>query len=177
MKLYSGSSLQAKRSTVVLVVALVLLAAFGAGFGAWQLSRNEAPQQPQISAYSNGHLTRTEPYLYCEVLDLDECVMTKRQGELPVDRDHPIQLSVDSVISQSPWRLLLIYRDPADTTTSFFRPGTKMALTIPSVDPQRGPLRGLVVQLLTMVIDPVGEMFEAPHAEWAVRTVWEPETV
>lgn len=159
----------------LLLAALVVLASIGAGFGTWWVTRNGEPQRPEVSAYSNGQLTRTAPYLYCSVLDLGDCVMTKTQGELTVDRKHPVQLSVDGAISRAPWRLLLVYRDPADTTTSMFRPGETPAVTIPTVDPQRGQLRGLVVQLLTLVIDPAGELFEVPHAEWAVRTMWAPE--
>jgi hypothetical protein len=50
-----------------------------------------------------------------------------------------------------------------------FRPGTRLAVTIPPVDPQRGRLTGIVVQLLTLVVDPSGELRDAPHAEWSVR--------
>jgi hypothetical protein len=28
------------------------------------------------------------------------------------------------------------------------------------------------VQLMTLVLDPSGELQEVPHAEWSVRTVW-----
>jgi hypothetical protein len=50
-----------------------------------------------------------------------------------------------------------------------FRPGTRLAVTIPTVDPQRGRLTGIVVQLLTLVVDPSGELRDAAHAEWSVR--------
>jgi hypothetical protein len=53
-----------------------------------------------------------------------------------------------------------------------FRPGTRLAVTIPSFDPQRGRLTGIVVQLLTLVVDPSGELRDVPHAEWSVRTVF-----
>ena len=46
-------------------------------------------------------------------------------------------------------------------------------MTIPTVDPQRGRLTGIVVQLPTLVRDEQGNEFRAlPHAEWSVRTVW-----
>jgi hypothetical protein len=67
--------------------------------------------------------------------------------------------------------LLQIYEDPTNTATTFFRPNSRLALTIPTVDPQRGRLTGVVVQLLTLVVDN-GELREAPHAEWSVRLVF-----
>ena len=43
---------------------------------------------------------------------------------------------------------------------------------IPTVDPDRGRLFGLAVQLPTLVRDEAGNEFPVPHAEWSVRTVW-----
>lgn len=162
-----------KRSTAVLVTVLTLLTSAVAGFGTWWFTRDSEPTPTQISVYSNGHLTRAEPYLYCNVLDLNECALTEAQGELAVDERHPIQLSVDAAIARAPWRLLRIYDDPVDATSKMYPPGSTLAVTVPTVDPQRGPLRGLVVQLLTLVIDrSTGEKFAAPHAEWAVALRW-----
>ena len=62
-----------KRGVVTLVAALVGLACVGAGVGTWLLVRRTGPQQPEISAYSHGHLTRVGPYLYCDVLNLNDC--------------------------------------------------------------------------------------------------------
>ena len=44
-------------------------------------------------------------------------------------------------------------RTPPTPPAPMFRPGTRLAVTIPSVDPQRGRLTGIVVQLLTLVVD------------------------
>jgi uncharacterized protein DUF2771 len=158
-----------KRSVAVLLAALVTLLAVGAGVGAWLLVRQPGPQRPEISAYSHGHLTRVGPYLYCNVLNLDDCQTPQTQGELPVSERYPVQLSVPEAISGAPWRLLQVYEDPANTTSTMFRPGARLAVTIPTVDPQRGRLTGIVVQLLTLVVDPSGELRDAPHAEWSVR--------
>ncbi|CAM4452931.1 hypothetical protein MB901379_04064 [Mycobacterium basiliense] len=157
--------------TVLITVAVLLLAA-GAGFGAWLLVRGSAPLRPEISAYSHGHLTRVGPYMYCSALRLDDCQTPQTQGELPVSERFPVQLSVPQAISRAPWRLLQVYEDPADTTATIFRPDGRLAVTIPTVDPQRGRLTGIVVQLLTLVIDPSGELQEAPHAEWSVRLIF-----
>jgi hypothetical protein len=161
-----------KRGVAVLLAALVTLLAVGAGVGAWLLVRQPGPQRPEISAYSHGHLTRVGPYLYCNVLNLDDCQTPQTQGELPVSERYPVQLSVPEAISRAPWRLLQVYEDPVNTTTTMFRPSTRFAVTIPTVDPQRGRLTGIVVQLLTLVVDPSGELRDAPHAEWSVRLMF-----
>jgi hypothetical protein len=158
-----------KRSVAVLLAVLVILLSVGAGVGAWLLVHKPGPQLPQISAYSHGHLTRVGPYLYCNVLNLDDCQTPQLQGELPVNERYPVQLSVPETISRAPWRLLQVFEDPANTTTTLFRPGTRLAVTIPTDDPQRGRLIGIVVQLLTLVVDPSGELRDVPHAEWSVR--------
>jgi Protein of unknown function (DUF2771) len=166
-----GVKLTAKLGVSVLAV-LVLLASTAAGVGAWLLAREHGSLQPEISAYSHGHLTRVGPYLYCKVLDLDDCQTPQVQGELPVNARDPVQLSVPTAIGRAPWRLLRVYEDPANTTPTVFRPNTRLAVTIPTVDPQRGRLSGLVVQLMTLVVDTAGEVRDVPHAEWSVRTVW-----
>jgi Protein of unknown function (DUF2771) len=156
---------------VPLAIVVVLLAV-GAGIGTWLWVRQPGPQRPEISVYSHGHLIRVGPYRYCNVLNLDDCQNPETQGELRVTAHYPVQLSVPEAISRAPWRLLQVYEDPNDSTSSFFRPGTKLAVTIPTVDPQRGRLTGIVVQLLTLVVDPSGELRDAPHAEWSVRLIF-----
>jgi hypothetical protein len=160
-----------KRSTVVLLAISVLLSV-GAGIGTWYLLRPRGPQPVEITAFSHGRLIRVGPYLYCNVLNLDDCQQPQAQGELAVNEHYPVQLSVPEAISRAPWRLLQVYEDPANTATTMFRPGTRLAVTIPSFDPQRGRLTGIVVQLLTLVVDPSGELRDVPHAEWSVRTVF-----
>jgi hypothetical protein len=161
-----------KRRVLALVAVLVVMASAAAGVGAWLLTRGHGPPRPEISAYSHGHLTRVGPYLYCNVLDLTDCETPHAQGELHVNSRDPVQLSVPTEIGRAPWRLLRVYEDPANTTTTVFRPGTRLAVTIPTVDPQRGRLTGIAVQLMTLVIDPAGELHDVPHAEWSVRTVF-----
>ncbi len=157
-----------RRVATLLAVVLIPLAV-GAGVGTWLLVRPTGPQRPEISVYSHGHLTRVGPYLYCNVLNLNDCQQPHAQGELPVNERYPVQLSVPEAISRAPWRLLQVYDDPTNTASTMFRPGTRLAVTIPPVDPQRGRLTGIVVQLLTLVVDPSGELRDAPHAEWSVR--------
>ncbi len=158
-----------KRGGALLLAGVMTLLCVGVGVGTWLLVRQPGPKLPEISAYSHGHSTRVGPYLYCNVLDLDDCRAPQTQGELPVSERYPVQLSVPDAIYRAPWRLLKVYEDPTNTTSTMFRSATRFAVTIPSVDPYRGRLTGIVVQLLTLVVDPSGELREAPHAEWSVR--------
>ncbi|EID10033.1 hypothetical protein MXEN_18859 [Mycobacterium xenopi RIVM700367] len=156
----------------VALVAVVVVLAVASGFGTWLLVSGRGPQQPKISAYTHGHLTRVGPYVYCNVLNVNDCQTPHAQGVLAVTARDPVQLSVPKAIGRAPWRLLRVYEDPANTTTTLFRSATRLAATIPTVDPQRGRLSGIVVQLLTLVVDPAGELQDVPHAEWSVRLVW-----
>ena len=161
-----------KRGVAILLAVALALACAGIGVGTWLLVRRPGPQRPEISAYSHGHVTRVGPYMYCKVLDLNDCDAPQTEGELPVSGRYPVQLSVPEAIARAPWRLLRVYEDPTNTTTTLFRPGTQFAVTIPTVDPHRGRLSGIVVQLLTLVMDPSGELRDVPHAEWSVRLVF-----
>lgn len=161
-----------KRHLRWILAALVVLAAIGAGVGAWSLTRGDESRLPKISAYSAGTTIRVGPYLYCNVVDLNDCAKEPAQGELSVSEGYPVQLSLPTEISGAPWRLLKVYSDGRDTTTTSYRPGTQLAVTVPTVDPNRGRMVGLVVQLLTLVQDQNGELHDLPHAEWSVRLDW-----
>jgi hypothetical protein len=155
-------------------VAAVICAAMVVVVGGaiWLVVRRHEPQPPQISAYSDGQVVRVGPYRYCDVLNLNDCQNPQHQGELAVTERDPVQLSVSGAIGRAPWRLLRVYEDPRDTTVSTYRPNSQLAVTVATADPQRGRLTGLVVQLLTLVLDENGELADVPHAEWSVRTVW-----
>ncbi|HXS85673.1 MAG TPA: DUF2771 domain-containing protein [Mycobacterium sp.] len=155
---------------VLLAIVAVLTAV--AGFGAWALVRKPGPVRPEISAYSNGHLARVGPYRYCNVIDLTDCQNPQTEGELRVNSRSPVQLSVPTTIGRAPWWLLTVYDDSAVPATTFYRPGSRLAVTIPTVDSHHGRLTGIAVQLMTVFVDPNGEVQGVPHAEWSVRTVW-----
>ena len=156
----------------VAAAAGVVLASAGAGLGAWLLTRGGDEQLPQISAYSKGTTIRVGPYLYCNVVDLRDCESNGVAGVLEVDERYPVQLSVPRAIAGAPWRLLKVYQDERNSTVTAYRPDTALAVTVPTVDPERGRLAGLVVQLLTLVQDENGELRDLPHAEWSVRLVF-----
>lgn len=115
---------------------------------------------------------RVGPYVYCNVVNLNDCQNPQTQGQLSVSERYPVQLSVPTAIGRAPWQLLRVYEDERNSTTTIYRPDTELAVTIPTVDPQRGRLTGVVVQLLTLVQDQNGELRDAPHAEWSVRLAW-----
>lgn len=151
---------------------MVVVVSAAAGVGAWALARPRGPQHPEISAYSHGQLTRVGPYRYCNVLNPTDCQTPQAEGELKVNSVDAVQLSVDTSIGRAPWWLLRVYEDSADPLTTFYRPDSRLAVTIPTVDPQHGRLTGIAVQLMTVVIDEAGKLHGVPHAEWSVRTVW-----
>ncbi len=159
-----------KRGVAALAV-VALLASIGTAVLVWRLSSDSDPHLPEISAYSRGELTRVGPYRVCEVLDPTDCVVPASQGELTVTGRHPVQLSVPQEVAKAPWVLLRAFED--GDRVEEFRPASRLAVTIPTVDPQLGRLRGIAVQLPTLVRDQDGNEFPVPHAEWSVRTTWD----
>ena len=155
-------------ATVAVAAALVAASA-GAGVAAYRWVGHDQSSLPQISAYALGHTTRVGPFFYCNVVDLNDCVRDEAEGVLRVDDRTPVQLSVPGAISDAPWRLLKVYEDERNTTTTMFRPGSHLAVTIPTTDAQRGRMVGVVVQLMTLVRDENNEVFDLPHAEWSVK--------
>jgi Protein of unknown function (DUF2771) len=158
-----------KRGLAALAV-VVVAASIGTGVLIWRLAAHPPPQHPEISAYTHGQLTRVGPYRYCVVLDLNDCEIPETVGELAVDSRHAVQLSVPPAIAQAPWRLGRVYED--SDVVEEFRPHTTLAVTIPTLDPQRGKLTGIVVQLPTIGRDEAGNEFPLLHAEWSIETLW-----
>ena len=161
-----------KPGMAALLAVLVVLACAAAGVGAWAFAHGRSPLHPEISAYTHGQLTRVGPYRYCNVLDLNDCQNPQAQGELRVNARDPVQLSVPPAIGRAPWWLLRVYEDAFNPTTTFYPPGSRLAVTIPTVDPKLGRLTGVAIQLMTIVVDQSGGLHGVPHAEWSVRTVW-----
>ena len=100
-----------------------------------------------------------------------DCDIPETIGELIVTSRDPVQLSVPPPIARAPWVLLRAYED-ADGVRRGVPARHQLAVTIPTVDPRRGRLTGIAVQLPTLVRDEQDNEFPWPHAEWSVRTVW-----
>jgi Protein of unknown function (DUF2771) len=159
-----------KGLAVLATVAVVATAVTGVLI--WRLSRDPAPEHPEISAYTHGQLVVVGPYKYCNVKNPTECEQPKAMGQLAVTSRNPVQLSVPEAIARAPWVLLRAYEGPDDSIVETFAPHTRSAVTIPTVDPHRGRLTGIAVELPTLVRDEAGNEFPVPHAEWSVSTVW-----
>ncbi len=157
---------------LAVLVAVAVLATAATGVLIWRMTRTPPPKHPEISAYTHGQLVRVGPYKYCNVLNPTLCEVPKAMGELAVTSRNPVQLSVPDAIWAAPWVLLRAYEGPEDTLVETFAPKSKRAVTIPTVDPHRGRLTGIAVQLPTVVRDEAGNEFPVPHAEWSVSTVW-----
>lgn len=157
---------------LAVLAAVAVLASVATGVLIWRLTRNPLPEHPEISAYTSGQLVRVGPYRYCSVFNPTQCELPKAMGELVVTSRHPVQLSVPEAISRAPWVLLRAYEGPEDTVVETFAPNSRRAVTIPTVDPRRGRLTGIAVELPTLVRDEQGNEFPVPHAEWSISTVW-----
>lgn len=162
-----------KRGLAILAV-VALLATAGTVALVWQLSKEPHSSFPRISAYSHGETVRIGPYFYCNVENLDDCENPETTGELTITSRSAVQLAVEPAIAKAPWWLARTYEGADAAIVQEFRPDTTTAVTIPPVDALYGRLTGLVVQLPTLVRDEEGNEFPLPHAEWSVRTVWEP---
>ncbi len=159
------------KRVLVALLAVAVIAVSGTGALIWWLTRTPAPEHPEISAYSRGQLVRVGPYRYCDVFEITRCDVPQTVGELVVTPRDPVQLSVPAAIARAPWILIRAYEGGASAIDEF-RPDTKLAVTIPTVDARRGRLTGIAVQLPTLVRDEQNNEFPWPHAEWSVATVW-----
>lgn len=160
-----------KRIALILA-AVALVSTLLTGALVWQLSRAPKPEHPEISAFTRGQLVRVGPYRYCDVYVITKCDIPETVGRLVVNPRDPVQLSVPPSIARAPWVLIRAYEDGRDAAVDEFRPDAKLAVTVPTVDPRRGRLTGIAVQLPTLVRDESGNEFPWPHAEWSVATVW-----
>lgn len=159
------------KRVIVVLAAVAVLASIGTGALIWRLHRTPAPTHPEISAFTHGQLVRVGPFRFCDVLNITKCDLPETVGELTVDPRDPVQLSVPPAIARAPWVLIRAY-EGGDPAVDEFRPDTRLAVTIPTVDPRRGRLTGLAVQLPTLIRDEQNNVFPWPHAEWSVATVW-----
>ena len=161
------------RKVVAMLVAVAVLSTAATAVLVWQLVRSgHTSPHPEISAYTRGQLVRVEPYRFCDVYDITKCDGTGVSAQLRVTPGDKIQLSLPEGIAKAPWVLLRSYEDGGPEQVEEFRPGSRVAVTIPPVDPQRGKLTGFAVMLPTLVRDEEGNEFPWPHAEWSVSTVW-----
>ncbi|PRC45303.1 DUF2771 domain-containing protein, partial [Mycobacterium sp. ITM-2017-0098] len=68
------------KRVVAVLATVALLSSIATGVLVWRLTRDHAPQLPEISAYSQGHLARVGPYRFCRVFDPTDCIVPADQG-------------------------------------------------------------------------------------------------
>ena len=161
------------KRVVAMLVAVVVVTTGLTGLLVWHLSRTPTSQTPEISAYTRGQLVRIGPYFYCQPRNAEDCQSAGTVGRLTVTDRDPVQLSLPPAIARSWWELRQDYGDRTPAKITEFLPGSdKLAVTVPTSDPERGRLAGIAVQLKTLVVDQNGTELEWRHAEWSVETVW-----
>ena len=92
------------KRVLALLAVVAVLSATATGVLVWRLTRHQGPDFPEISAFTDGQLTRIGPYRYCDV-HLKACDIPATTGELHVTARHPIQLSVPQPVARAPWVL------------------------------------------------------------------------
>ena len=147
---------------VVVVLAGVLTAA------AVTLLPGGTPENPQLTAYSDGEAISVPPTLYCDV-GITSCEVGAT-ASLPVPAGGVLQVSLPSAIAEAPWRLLTVFTladGTQRTQADFYRPGDRIAVTVGSTDPGE-QLSGIEVQLPSSVLDSDG--LPRARATWGIST-------
>ncbi len=155
-----------------MLATVVVVATVATGVLIWRLTRNPAPEHPEISAYSHGQLVRVGPYLYCDVLNLTECQVPQIHGGTGRNIAQPGAAVGTGVHLEGTLAAAAGLRGSRRHLVEAFASKSTRAVTIPTVDPRRGRLTGIVVQLPTWVRDEQGNEFPVPHAEWSISTAW-----
>ena len=75
---------------LAVLAAVAVVASAVTGVLIWRLTRNLAPEHPEISAYTRGQLVRVGPYRYCDVFNPTKCDVPKAMGELAVTSRNPV---------------------------------------------------------------------------------------
>jgi uncharacterized lipoprotein NlpE involved in copper resistance len=136
-----------------------------------------APQAPEITFFADGDTVRAEPLSYCDALVRD-CETGGKPATLEVRPGKPVQISLPSKVSETPWVLNVQYLDakgePQPVRQQVFTDGSQHAYTVTT-----GPREQLVVvevqQLgAAFAADKQGNpiMDENGQPQLVVRGVW-----
>ncbi|MEH6794730.1 MAG: DUF2771 domain-containing protein [Rhodococcus sp. (in: high G+C Gram-positive bacteria)] len=152
-------------STGLLVVAAAFVAVLALLIG------NAPEKEPVISAYSNGRTVEVEPYLYCAVSD-PLCTNVGETTEIRVGTAPTVQLSLPEAVYSAPWVLALVYGDDNGNIVEdsrFNEPGTRLSVTVPTMDDSDRTLLGIEVRLPTGIIDTdTNQEGFVSHAIWSI---------
>ncbi|WP_116048770.1 DUF2771 family protein [Amycolatopsis palatopharyngis] len=125
--------------------------------------------EPQVTFYTDGEAAETEPFKYCNV-QVSECEEIGAVAELASRPGRPVQISVPSEVSETPWVARIEYltgdgelREKAE----FFSSGTQHAYTATGEGPG--------YQILVVEVQQPGAAYvvdEAGNPELLMRAVW-----
>lgn len=87
---------------------------------------------PEVTFYGDGHTVNTGPAEYCDVLVRNCDKHPDRIVSLKVRKGMPVQISVPSEISKTPWLVNVQYADAQgklQLKQQYFTPGSQLAYT------------------------------------------------
>ena len=87
---------------------------------------------PEVTFYSDGHTVNANPVRHCDALVRSCDTYLDATANLKVRPGKPVQVSVPSDVSKTPWLVNVQYSDPSGQLKikqQFFSPGTRLAFT------------------------------------------------
>lgn len=149
---------------IAIVIAALALVAGLYAFLEWQNSRPGTPvRELRVEVTSAGQTLEIEPYTVCE---LDEECPGGQPPSMQLD-DETVHIAVPDEISNSSWRMLAIYDDPAANNETVYTSGEASEHDVEAVTDSGARLVVAEVSALAIDHDASGE--EIPViATWSV---------
>ncbi|PXY30971.1 DUF2771 family protein [Prauserella muralis] len=124
--------------------------------GALALAGCSAPGPPEVTFFADGDSIRADPLIYCDAL-LESCERGGKPASLKVRPGKPVQVSLPSDVSETPWALNVQYLDaqgrPQPVRQQVFTDGTQHAYTVTPGSPRD--------QLVVVEIQQLGAAYAA----------------
>lgn len=124
--------------------------------GAVTLAGCSAPSVPQLTFYADGESTTAEPLSYCDAM-LTSCETGGKAATLRVRAGKPVQVSLPSEVSETPWALNVQFLGadgkPRPVRQQVFTDGTQHAYTVEPDSPGD--------QLLVVEVQQLGAAYAA----------------
>ncbi|EHR63309.1 DUF2771 family protein [Saccharomonospora cyanea] len=156
-----------RRSVVALAVA-----------GAAVATGCSAPQPPEVTFYTDGDSVTALPLSYCDAV-LRDCETGGDAATLDARPGQPVQISLPSEISETPWLVIVQSAAPDGTLLPMrqevFTDGTRHAYTVVPETPRHQPLVVEVQQLgAAYAVDQQDNpiLDERGQPQLVVRGVW-----
>jgi hypothetical protein len=111
---------------------------------------------PEVTFFSDGHTVEAKPLIDCDALVRDCTKYPDATVTLKVRPGKPVQISVPSDISDTPWLVITQYADPSGTLKAkeqYFQRGTQLAYTATADAPAD--------QLVVIEVQQLGAAFAA----------------